>query len=404
MALDKAFENTYHVGEDGKQVFHTRIPGKITPHVTSYPMAGVNYRGLLMSPYTGTGKKQDPTIPPEKRKEEIKRALGVDTNRHLSEEDKDRVVTAAHESGVPTHVFQKLNIQAKVAEYFPNDPGGKVAGTYTAGKLTLRNKLSNTGGTLTHEVGHALDRAVTARDRARAEDVAHSEQLHRAGRGGEHFTPAGYQQGGFHGTPDPIAEGTADGFKDRYETSDRLSSSLRSRSSLRTPKKLRSRFGDTPAPAKNRREELTDTGYGTGMWNHPLDQSLYIASRAHSGISRDPHNNLPALHELVPPKGTVKVPTRRNRDGSVGLNESSDPNEAAQYAQSNSDAKTHFLGYMFHTHPHVRAALKQADKTNHPDAPSLYLTGQAASEKYRASQTSAAHTQPELGKIPWDWY
>jgi hypothetical protein len=404
MALDKAFENTYHVGEDGKRVFHTRIPGKITPHVTSYPIEGVNYRGLLMSPYTGTGKKQDPTIPPEKRKEEIKRSLGTEANRHLSYEDQENIVHAAHESGIPTHVFQKLNVSTTARDYFPNDPGDKIAGTYMAGKINLRKNLPNMGETLTHEVGHALDRRTTARDRARAEDLAHSETLYQKNKWGEKFTPSGYHQGGFHDTSDPIAEGTADGFQDRYAEPDRLASSLRAKSSLQIPTKLRQRFGDEPSSAGSRGEELTDTGYGTRTWNHPLDQSLYVAARAHSGVSKDPHNNLPALHELVPPRGAVAVPTHRSRDGGVSLSASNDPADNAAYQQSNSEAKTHFLGYMFHNHPHVRAALKQADKTSHPDAPSLYLTGQAASEKYRASQTSAAHTQPELGKMPWGWY
>lgn len=405
MALDRAFENTYHVDDNGTPTFHTRMPGRLTPHVSNSPMPGVSYRGLLMSPYTGTGKKQDPTIAPEERKQRIEKALNVTARGNLGEEDRQRLVSHAYESGIPTHMFDKVNVRTTISDYLPGNPPG-VGGVNFAGKIDIKAQKipGEEQRTLVHELGHELDNRTQVRSKHQTEDFAHSEKLFREGRQGESFTPSAYHIYGETTDTDPISEGTADGFQDRYSDTDRLSSSLKTRA------KFTAESGSKSNYSRSRAEELArGRGYGAGHYDHPVDQAIYLATRAHAGVSKTPENQFPQLHHLVPPRGEVRVPQKRGSDGFANLAVSD--NDAKEHLDSVNEAKEHFLGYMFHTHPHVRAALYHADAYI-PDEQKqtkngfyrgdLYFHGQRAAEKYRASQTSAAHTQPELGKIPWD--
>jgi hypothetical protein len=149
MPLGKQFRNTYHIDEQGQQQFHTDAAttpaakedikqGLLMPYdkhvaaprTSSTPEAGVAYQGMLYSPHTATGHKDDPLIPHEVRKAVFHKALHTDdleayTKTATAELGKsytpspkqaragaELINQTAFESGIPTHIAEKIDAKA----------------------------------------------------------------------------------------------------------------------------------------------------------------------------------------------------------------------------------------------------------------------------------------------------
>jgi hypothetical protein len=149
MPLGKQFRNTYHIDEQGQQQFHTDAAttpaakadlkqGLLMPYdkhvaaprTSSTPEAGVAYQGMLYSPHTATGHKDDPLIPHEVRKAVFHKALHTDdleayTKTATTELGKsytpspkqaragaELINQTAFESGIPTHTAEKIDAKA----------------------------------------------------------------------------------------------------------------------------------------------------------------------------------------------------------------------------------------------------------------------------------------------------
>lgn len=153
MPLGKQFKNTYHIDENGQEHFNTDMAttpfvkdeiqkGNIAergstltdkPKQSQEPEKGVAYQGMLFSPHTATGHKDDPLISHEERRAVFHKALHTgDLDEYAknattelgksykptpgqSKKASDLINQTAFESGIPTHIAQQMD--AKVSLY-----------------------------------------------------------------------------------------------------------------------------------------------------------------------------------------------------------------------------------------------------------------------------------------------
>jgi len=398
MALNSAFENVYHVDDSGNHTFYTRVPGAIKPAISNKPFPGVNYSGMLMSPFTGTGRLQDPTISPQTRRSEVEktlkpnRDLKVKTTKLISytsagsamvpgkPEQIEQVLDAVHHSGIPTHLLPTTNISETRVEHEVSlnsfKPTSRYTGFYTARKGTLTVSPDHPDVVI-HEVGHSMDSSLQARDAGQKQDIIKART-----EGSAPLTT--YSAAKRWSIGAPIYEGKADGFNDRYSDPMRLESSLRPGQTYEAE--------ESSGPG-SRANEIRYSGYGISHWGTPLDAAAYVASRAHTALSPTPENNSPELHHLVAPKGTL---TLQRRSGSTLPKEHLSESEYAKHRSSGKKALEHWLGYMVHHHEHVRSALEEAG-TFGKQSTNLSEVGEQARTKYLNAHTDAVTPHPTLG-------
>lgn len=260
MTLGKQFENTYWHGDDGTTHFslkHKYSEGNPdeefqyppsnpaletdTPYISdeskeslSSQLSSISegfdekpaLQGMLFSPYTGTGLRQDPLVHPAVRMHAVKEVLGQNPrglassgsrydglDRGLTDEDfrehkkrGEELVNALYESDIPIHELNDLKGHDFVATFEPSRDMGDAYGSFSDNdhRIRIRQNLSNlstsispstTGtplaNTLLHEYGHARD-------------ITYSESSSK-GRNNRVLNDA-----------DPIEEGMADAYSEKY--------------------------------------------------------------------------------------------------------------------------------------------------------------------------------------------
>lgn len=156
MPLGKQFQNTFFEGAGGKLTHYTdpqtlpaptpnehgvtditgtADPGKPRESETGHP--GVAYQGMLFTPHAFTGLKSDPTIPEEKRKETITKALRLDPDTYKAnakgqvgakenlEGHRKAILEAADKTDIPTHMFENnIDVSTVVSKKLGRNTGG----------------------------------------------------------------------------------------------------------------------------------------------------------------------------------------------------------------------------------------------------------------------------------------
>lgn len=158
MPLGPQFQNTFYEDESGKTIHYTdpmsdphakaAIEGGVNPedhkefsrpYVDENPAKGVAYQGMLFSPEHFTGLKTDPTISEEERKATIQKSLHLDPeeyarrltgqfptrNTEQVEQSRQAILSAAHETAIPTHMFkQDINVPVIASNKLGSSTGG----------------------------------------------------------------------------------------------------------------------------------------------------------------------------------------------------------------------------------------------------------------------------------------
>lgn len=127
MPFGKQYEDTYWHGDDGEINYslvnrrHNAYPSRVlSGSAQSFPALDrqveeandgdiVPVQGILFHPATGTGLKEDPTVPAERRIAAVDRALGLDkTMRGRSKKDAELLRESLDTSAMPTHVIESI--------------------------------------------------------------------------------------------------------------------------------------------------------------------------------------------------------------------------------------------------------------------------------------------------------
>lgn len=268
--LGPQFDTTYwHEGDDQEMLMRKGVKnGGPTGYTRSEPMAlsgdfdplqdlpekrrAKGIQGSLFSPYVGTGLKEDPTVSARKRYSTAAGALGhiqdVGWNPSTGADSvhTEAVRQALVNSDMPIHVMRQSTVAGTVVH--AGNLGPNAGGSYNPISRVISLREPDATHTLVHEMGHnAEPHGVTAWN-------------HRVTLG------KGY---------DPLEEGSADAWDDRYAT--------------------RMHHPDTAARSREtlaaRRSQL---GYTEKSWEAPLHQAMYnsartIASSSDRGIKDIPN-------------------------------------------------------------------------------------------------------------------
>jgi hypothetical protein len=176
--------------------------------------------------------------------------------------------------------------------------------------------------TLVHEIGHQQDK--------RMDDPYSHRYRYRKDRsryGGESMT---------YSSADPMEEGLADGYADRYTSS----------STSSYHKGMGDMYEDVLHDPSDPTKAMTRTGYsvGFGGWKNDTHRALYAASRIASRTGDNGRNQYPSRHEIMKDMGLQKVSGRE-----AGYLENRDHAELANQMA---------LGHMLTTTPSLMKHLK----------------------------------------------
>jgi len=325
MALGKQFENTYYIGDDGQPKFYAPS-SKGTPSESG--AIGTEYQGMLFDPHWGTGTSKDPSLirrdesgllKSNEYSDVVDKALKLESGS-VSPETRIDIHHALARTTLPVHLLNKGEFVTHLNAYMPEDTAGRMSrpalppetfakndaeGTPRTGILSiLPDWQARHGGTHTivHEIGHGIE---------------------------ERLARESYPFG--HLGRDPITEGVAEGFGDRF-TSPRLDSDLRKL----TPERIME----------------IDRGHGPGgyTWQHfkgKTAQALFAAVRYHASLHDTPGVG-------VPTRGELHVPEDMPMTDEHG--EIPDSEMKKTILRSNQLV----LGKMYDEHPHVRKYLEKA--------------------------------------------
>jgi hypothetical protein len=296
MPLGKQFRNTYWEDENGNantyvdtgndSPFFGNLSHKSESHIHDKPL-----QGLLFDPYTGTGLKQDPSVHPIQRTAVAANALGWPEDERLTQ--------ALVNSGIPMQTMRKINTRAGVNSA-PDRYG--VSGQYEDVDNTIdisptvMHSPNTTAETLTHEIGHHLDRSIHTSNggRLRFLDPVYTEMwddpdgpVFQFPKGSMPEYNSNRKQGSY---ADPVEEGKADAFMDRTHT---FSNSYEHK----IPELVAKRMADSSS----------DRGYGfnNNVWEANNDehtatnQALYAATRILASKSDSAGSNLKNRSEVL---------------------------------------------------------------------------------------------------------
>jgi len=174
MPLGKQFRNTYHIDENGQEQFNTdKATTPVTkdllkegvakpddsylaaPERSQEPKAGVPYQGMLFSPHTATGHKDDPLISHEERRAVFHKALhtgdldeytknartelgkSYTPSKGQAEKNTALINQTAFESGIPTHLAQNIDVKAVL---YPKEKRGNAGHFNSNGRYIVLHK------------------------------------------------------------------------------------------------------------------------------------------------------------------------------------------------------------------------------------------------------------------------
>jgi hypothetical protein len=297
MALGKQFDNTYwnHPANTyeyspesgttfyGREKGSPKPSGRLGPHTDhevethskyTWPHqegAGTYYQGMLFPAATATGLHDDPLVPYSTRRDAIKKALdleNVETYRanvgrvhkpQMGNEEAEGymelLANTLHHTDYPLHELNKTSAHAAVVP----EPGVSWVSTGNNIKMHIENyttyKKSTptlSHDTLVHEIGHTRD-------------------PHKGGM----YDVRKFQDG----RADPIKEGIADAFTDRF--ANRV-------------------FDDTLRHSSKRTKAISNSGYGTqhDEWQNDTQRALYAATRFHSALGDQNFKDIPAREDV----------------------------------------------------------------------------------------------------------
>jgi hypothetical protein len=148
MPLGPQFRNTFHTDEHGNMVFHTD-PASVSdvdtpqsplvekgPEEVATGHKGVAYQGMLFSPHTATGHREDPLITEEQRRSTVRNSLGLTgANEKYYDAGKvpkksregynSAIENAGYRSGIPTHMFENdVNVPTIVKKSLGKNASG----------------------------------------------------------------------------------------------------------------------------------------------------------------------------------------------------------------------------------------------------------------------------------------
>lgn len=191
MPLGEQFRNTYWEDKEGNTRYALDKGGLRPEYTSSSSEVEKPTQGMLFDPYTGTGRKEDPSTPIGTRQAVASRSLNS-TDKRLTE----HLVN----SSVPISTIRN-NISLDKTESVPSS--GKYLGLYYQddNRITISEKASNPQNVLLHEIGHHLD-----------------PSIHRTNGSRERFPNGEPDYLEDTQTEDPVTEGKADGFADRHST------------------------------------------------------------------------------------------------------------------------------------------------------------------------------------------
>jgi len=348
MPYGKQFENTFHEDENGELKFHNKETFRTDGEGEQSP--GVSYQGMLFDPHWGTGTSKDPSLAKGEYEEAAARTLRLTSvPEHWDDPETRNSIThglteALKKTTIPIHVLNKASFDVsaallkddRVLGELKRKPRGVIdretpegqSPNYLGGDLKLntlafykddfaagRPKLRRT---LVHEMGHGLEVSdENAYGRHRNTNAA-----------------------------DPIQEGVAEGFADRFERP-RLESALHEVSESR-----RREIGDS---------HVSGAGYTPQHFYGGTQRALYAATRLQASLHDTPGVGIPERSE--------------SHLGRALISSTEEETLSKQEHAHLSDQLV--LGEMYHTHPHVRELLDQRgnlERNAAREARDVYLT------------------------------
>lgn len=197
MPLGKQFRNTYWEDENGNTRYALDRGGDRPEYTSASAEVEKPTQGLLFDPYTGTGRKEDPSVPLETRQSVAAQSI--------NSTDKELVDTLIN-SGVPIQTMRGINVDAQISSKPSVIAGGSGLYEPEENKLHVdstsfrrRDNPNMAETVLTHELGHHLDPSIHFTQGSRSR-FPNREPDFLAERGR---------------AADPVSEGKADAFADR---------------------------------------------------------------------------------------------------------------------------------------------------------------------------------------------
>lgn len=303
MPLGEQFRNTYWFNEHGHMI-SALDTGEGRPAYTMGEEVPKGFdkpiQGMLFSPHTGTGRRNDPLVPHSDRIQAINVALGYDDYKtgdpssqdtfyrdNLTREwkstgqlrrdpnfktfpshedtskDRQALVNAMDNSGMTIDEIRGVETEAVLdstmryngpAYHRSDHTTGRDGGRIVIRPTTNADSLSES---LMHEVGHARDTAISDK---RNNLVSHTKRVKNA---------------------DPVQEGLADAHMDRHHTYKDV-----------YPEHMENQLVEKLAQGK-------DGGYGLSHWTSQHDKALYAATRIAAARNPDAFRNIPTRSELA---------------------------------------------------------------------------------------------------------
>lgn len=303
MPLGEQFRNTYWFNEHGRMI-SALDTGEGKPAYTMGEEVPEGFdkpiQGMLFSPHTGTGRRDDPLVPHSDRIQAINAALGTDyrnvgssrdpetlyrealtsewkatgqlkrdpnfktfPSKEDTSKDRQALVNAMDNSGMTIDEIRGVETEAVLdstmrynglAYHRSDHTTGRGGGRIVIHPTTNADSLSES---LMHEVGHARDTAISDK---RNNLVSHTKRVKGA---------------------DPVQEGLADAHMDRHHTYKDV-----------YPEHMERQLVERLAQGK-------DGGYGLSHWTSQHDKALYAATRIAAARNPDAFRNIPTRSELA---------------------------------------------------------------------------------------------------------
>jgi hypothetical protein len=193
MPLGNQFRNTYFTDDEGTTHNfsdpRTHVPnmrgvaeGTIAPDSPRFRAPAIHtdaseygtsvpHQGMLFSPYTGTGLKEDPLVHPDTRRAEAERAYNLRTPEDVMQNStraqkpagskknagvmRDLMVNTVVGSGIPHHILKQINTGMSVHKSLPGRASGdyyydrkqiRVLNTPTSTFIPARREITMSGG------------------------------------------------------------------------------------------------------------------------------------------------------------------------------------------------------------------------------------------------------------------
>lgn len=495
MPLGRQFQNTFFEGAGGNPVYHTdlsqvsnanELPDDVKrrPHIDEKGAPGIAYQGMLFSPHTATGSRQDPLIPRATRLNAFKTSLNlhdVDSYRSRAGAELGKSYrpnataaqghmelianTATDKTNIPTHLISDIKAHAILypgekarngGHYSPETgnivlherkhqeivrmpnveipKGEKGAPIPNKNFKSLVDRDWSTERIWQSDMGYAG--TITDHEGKEVPYVDDETELHRLPEGHSMniYPGKGKQTAKYISTPFQVESGYREGrygggvtyttFHTRHERiptegtetirgalkTTRLPSTVNADTIVHeighsldphirgpfedmskgadvvqeaTADGYRDRFGTSEvyehrlAPSPERAVDMRSTGYTTRSekWGNKTNRALYAAVRQHVSMGDKNIHDITSREELF-----NKLSSKTSATRTVGKVSGRVPSYMIE-KEHKSLANTYLLGHLYHTHSHVREILGHLG---------LDEEGQKASRVYRSSMSDAA--------------